>query len=384
MGTLSAIQFWKCSLIVDGVKYVKHLNCISVSFATSQLCAQCFEKVMLGLTDFSAIGQGVVLSMDSHKHLAHKYYQQHVDKLNAIRKSVLDKESKCKLKNESAQEKELNGGSMYLLPTPMAPLQSFVRPNIVKKEEYKQQNVVALNTPAIKKRKLIKTEKKMTHLIVTPKSGRSLKSSQEILNLVGKIDKKKKIEKVSPKFIDFRKNKIAKKKEHKTAVIVQSKKKLVLHSNLLKNSMIKVKTSKHCKAEKITIPSPILKSKKRKHSDFANTNAASTQVIKKAKVISVNSRVKNVSIAPSKKEKVAQLSPPHKKKKKKKKKQKQTIKIEESWRDYLHLYDGKEYFAQLHFKCMHSFKLQVISQCADEQRKRVSKSMHEHCANNDN
>merc|ERR1712129_321484 len=240
------------------------------------------------------------------------------------------------------------------------------------------QNVVAMNTPAIKKRKLIKTENKMTHSIVTPKSGRSLKSSQEILNLVGKIDKKKKIEKVSPKFIDFRKNKIAKKKEHKTAVIVQSKKKLVLHSNLLKNSMIKVKTSKHCKAEKIT--SPILKSKKRKHSDFANTNVASTQIIKKAKVISVNSRVKNVSIAPSKKEKVAQLSPPRKKKKKKKKNK---IKIEESWKDYLHMYDGKEYFAQLHFKCMHSFKLQLISQCADEQRKRASKSMHDHCANND-
>merc|ERR1712129_626688 len=87
-GTLSAIQFWKCSLIVDGVKYVKHLNCISVSFATSQLFAQSFEKIMLGLTDFSAIGQGVVVSMDSHKHLAHKYYQQHVDKLT-IRKSVL-------------------------------------------------------------------------------------------------------------------------------------------------------------------------------------------------------------------------------------------------------------------------------------------------------
>merc|ERR1712019_107683 len=109
-------------------------------------------------------------------------------------------------------------------------------------EEQKKEKVVE---PAIKKRKLMKTEPVKKRIMSPPKVSppKNLNSSQEIFKLVGKIEKKKSGDIMSPRI-----NKILKKDPHKTAII-QSKKKLAQHSTslLLKSSMIKVKTSKHCK-----------------------------------------------------------------------------------------------------------------------------------------
>merc|ERR1712228_350068 len=112
-----------------------------------------------------------------------------------------------------------------------------------------------------------------------------LKSSQEILSLVGKIDKKKEM-----KVSDFRINKLMKKE-----------KKMAQHSHLLKSAMIKVKTSKHCKDAREQKKEE-KKSKKRKHSDFKSPKANAT-------------RIKNVSIQKPKKEKI--IKTPKKEKKEK-------------------------------------------------------------------
>merc|ERR1712173_360943 len=112
-----------------------------------------------------------------------------------------------------------------------------------------------------------------------------------------------------------------------------------------------------------------LKSKKRKNSD-----------LKTLKAKTIPSRVKNVSPQLPKKAKIEKNQSPQPrefKKKKKKKKKKQRKKLEKTWRDYLYLYDGKEYFARLHFKCMRSFKLRLIAQCVDEEFIEKSKNKSE-------
>merc|ERR1712232_415377 len=98
---------------------------------------------------------------------------------------------------------------LYQLPRPVQPLQCFKRPKIAKiakEEEAKEQDkIVKVVEPAIKKRKLMKTTEHVNKRIMSP--PKHLKSSQEILNLVGKIDKKKNIDMLPSRFGDFRINK---------------------------------------------------------------------------------------------------------------------------------------------------------------------------------
>ena len=357
-GSETSVQFWKYCMQMDGVSYCKHLNCISVSFETSKQCQDNFKKFVLGMIDLNVIGHAINLSMDQHKNRANKLYAQHVDEQKALRKSIFGKknsskeDSKC---NGNEPEMMANIGRCYLLPTAIEPLQCFKRPQIATKvKQCDAQKEEIIKEPMMKKRKLIKMEGGVHKRIMSsPQKQKHLKSSQDILSLVGKIDKKKDV-----KLGDIRINKLMK-KEKKTTAIIQSKKKLTQHSHALsqKSAVIKkVKTSKHCietkekhreQQQQQQQREKEKKSKKRKHnSDF-----------KTPKKFANSSRIKNVSIQKPKKEKI--IKTPKRKKKKK------------TWRDYLFLYDGKERLAQLHIECLRSFKLQLIEKCVDDEYDRM-------------
>ena len=61
---------------------------------------------------------------------------------------------------------------------------------------------------------------------------------------------------------------------------------------------------------------------------------------------------------------------------------KKTHKVK-SYRDYLHLYDGKEKLAQLHLECMQAFKHQLIERCVEEEYQRIM-SLRRKKSNDDN
>merc|ERR1712087_190107 len=203
--------------------------------------------------------------MDQHKKRANKYYTKHIEQQSKVRKSVFGKRESLDEEKCSGNEREMQRVSRcYLLPTALEPLQCFERPRpkIQKAEEQISKE------PQIKKRKLMKMDGANKRMIPSPKPPLKLCPNMAKIGVKKEVKMKK----------DVRINKLMKKE--KKSAIIQSKKKLVQHSHLLKSAMIKVKTSKHCKDAKEQKKEE-KKTKKRKHSDFKSPKANNAKIKKR-------------------------------------------------------------------------------------------------------
>merc|ERR1712154_457111 len=58
------IEFWKYPISYKGKDYYKHLQCISISFETSQECQDNLSKFVSGFIDLSNIGYGINVALD--------------------------------------------------------------------------------------------------------------------------------------------------------------------------------------------------------------------------------------------------------------------------------------------------------------------------------